>query len=64
MSGYLSFHADAKIADFTVTDRFFLLTLFSREKVFEHESLLSSETEALKWGTDLFLHMLKEAAQV
>jgi predicted transcriptional regulator len=58
------FPRDAKIADFTVTDKFFLLTLFSREKVFEHESLLSSETEALKWGTDLFLHMLKEAAQV
>lgn len=58
------FPRDAKIADFTVTDKFFLLTLFSREKIFEHESLLSSETEALKWGTDLFSHMLKEAVLV
>lgn len=55
---------DANIADFTVTDKFFLLTLFSREKLFEHESLISSEPEALKWGTDLFSYMLKEATQV
>ncbi|HII80176.1 MAG TPA: winged helix-turn-helix domain-containing protein [Methanosarcina sp.] len=59
-----TFPRDAKIADFTVTDRFFLLTLFSREKFFEHESLLSSEPEALKWGSDLFSYMLKEAIQV
>lgn len=58
------FPRDAKIADFTVTDNFFLLTLFSREKLFEHESLLSSESEALKWGTDLFSHMLKKAISV
>jgi len=58
------FPQDAKIAGFTVTDRFFLLTLFPEEKLFEHESLLCSEPEALKWGTDLFSHMLKEAIQV
>ncbi|WP_440947637.1 helix-turn-helix transcriptional regulator [Methanosarcina sp. T3] len=58
------FPQDPKIADFTVTDRFFLLTLFPKEKIFEHESLLCSEPEALKWGTDLFSYMLKEAIQV
>jgi predicted transcriptional regulator len=58
------FPQDPQIADFTVTDRFFLLTLFPREKFFEYESLLSSEPEAIKWGTDLFSHMLKEAIQV
>jgi len=58
------FPQDTKIADFTVTDRFFLLTLFPKEKIFEYESLLSTEPEALKWGTDLFSHMLKEAIQV
>ena len=58
------FPHDPKIADLTVTDRLFLLTLFPREKLFEHESLLSSEPEALKWGTDLFSYMLKEAIQV
>lgn len=58
------FPQDPKIADFTVTDRFFLLTLFPKEKFFEHESLLSSEPEALKWGKDLFSHMLKKAIQV
>ena len=58
------FPQEPKIADLTVTDKFFLLTLFPREKFFEHESLVSSEPEALKWGTDLFSHMLKEAVQV
>lgn len=58
------FPQNAKIADFTVTDRFFLLTLFSREKFFEHESLLSSEPEALSWGNDLFSYMLKEAVEI
>lgn len=58
------FSRDAKIADFTVTDKFFSLTIFSREKLFEHESLLSSESESLKWGTDLFSYMLKEATPV
>jgi predicted transcriptional regulator len=59
-----AFPRDARIADFTVTDKFFLFTLFSSEKIFEHESLFSSEPEALKWGTDLFLHMQKEAIQI
>lgn len=59
-----AFLHDTKIADFTVTDIIFFLTLFSKEKTFERESLLSSEPEALKWGTDLFLNMLKEATQV
>ncbi|AKB19617.1 MULTISPECIES: winged helix-turn-helix domain-containing protein [unclassified Methanosarcina] len=58
------FSQNPKIADFTVTDKFFLLTLFPKKKFFEHESLLSSAPEALKWGTDLFSHMLKEAIQV
>jgi predicted transcriptional regulator len=62
--GVFIFPQAPKIADFTVTDKFFLLTLFPREKFFEHESLLSSEPEALKWGTDLFSHMLKDAVQV
>jgi len=59
-----AFHGDARIADFTVTDTFFLITLFSRDKYFEHESLISIEPEALKWGTDLFSYMLKEATRV
>lgn len=53
-----------KLADFTVTDRFFLLTILPQMKFFEHESLLSSELQALKWGNDLFSHLQKEAVQV
>ena len=59
-----TFSGDSKIADFTVTDKFFLLTLFPKEKFFEHESLLSSEPEALKWGTDLFSYVVKSTVQV
>ena len=53
-----------KLAGFTVTDRFFLLTILPQVKFFEHESLFSSEPQSLKWGTDLFLHLQKEAVQV
>lgn len=58
------FPKDPKLAGFTVTDRFFLLTILPQVKFFEHESLFSSRPEALKWGTDLFLHLQKEAVQV
>ncbi len=51
-----AFHGgDARIADFTVTDTFFLITLFSRDKYFEHESLMSIEPEALNGGHRPFL---------
>ncbi len=58
------FPKDPKLAGFTVTDRFFLLTILPQIKFFEHESLFSSESQALKWGTDLFSHLEKEAVQV
>ncbi|AYK14214.1 MAG: helix-turn-helix transcriptional regulator [Methanosarcina flavescens] len=58
------FTKDPKLAGFTVTDRFFLLTVLPKIKFFEHESLLSFRPEALRWGTDLFSHMQKEAVQV
>ena len=48
------FPKDPKLAGFTVTDRFFLLTILPEIKFFEHESLFSFDPEALKWGTDLF----------
>ncbi|MGB9938401.1 helix-turn-helix transcriptional regulator [Methanosarcina sp.] len=58
------FPKDPKLAGFTVTDRFFLFTVLPQIKFFEHESLFSSEPQALKWGTDLFSHLQKEAVQV
>jgi len=58
------FTKDPKLAGFTVTDRFFLLTVLPKIKLFEHESLLSFRPEALRWGTDLFSHLQKEAVQV
>jgi len=58
------FPKNPKFAGFTVTDRFFLLTILPQIKFFEHESLFSSEPQALKWGTDLFSHLQKEAVQV
>lgn len=58
------FPKNPKLAGFTVTDRFFLLTILPQIKFFERESLFSSEPQALKWGTDLFSHLQKEAIQV
>ncbi len=58
------FPKDPKLAGFTVTDRFFLLTILPKIKFFEHESLFCSDPEALKWGTDLFSHLQKEAVKV
>lgn len=51
---------EPKLAGFTVTDRLLLLTVFPEAKYFEHESLLSTEPEALKWGVDLFFCLQKE----
>ena len=58
------FPKDPKLAGFTVTDRFFLLTILPEIKFFEHESLFSFDPEALKWGTDFFSHLQKEAVRV
>lgn len=58
------FPKSSKLAGFTVTDRFFLLTILPQIKFFEHESLFSYEPQALKWGTDLFSHLQKEAVQI
>lgn len=58
------FPKNPKLAGFTVTDRFFLLTILPQIKFFEHESLFSSEPQALKWGTDLFSYLQKEAVPV
>lgn len=58
------FPKNPKLAGFTVTDRFFLLTILPQVKFFEHESLFSSEPQALKWGADLFSYLQKEAVPV
>ena len=58
------FPKDPKLAGFTVTDRFFLLTLLPQIKFFENESLFSSTPHALKWGADLFSYLQKEAVKV
>ena len=57
------FPKDPKLAGFTVTDRFFLLTLLPKIKFFENESLFSSDPQALKWGSDLFSYLQKEAVK-
>lgn len=58
------FTAEPKLAGLTVTDTFFLFTVFPEAKLFEHESLISSDPEALKWGTDLFFYLQNEAFQI
>lgn len=58
------FTGEPKLAGLTVTDRFFLFTVFPETKLFEHESLISSDPYALKWGTDLFFYLQNEAFQI
>jgi predicted transcriptional regulator len=55
---------EPKLSGFTVTDRLLLLTVFPEGKYFEHESLLSTEPESLKWGVDLFFCLQKEVVQI
>jgi len=55
---------DAGIAGLTVTDRFMLLSLFPKNRLFDRESLMCSETKSLRWGKELFDHLLEDASQV
>lgn len=55
---------DMKIAALTVTDRFMLISLFPKARLFDRESLMCSEPKSLQWGKELFDHLLEGAAQV
>lgn len=55
---------EPKLAGFTVTERFILLTVFPAVRYIEHESLLSFDPEALKWGYDLYFCFRKETIPI
>jgi predicted transcriptional regulator len=55
---------EPKLAGFTVTERFILLTVFPAVRYIEHESLLSFDPEALKWGYDLYSCFRKETIPI
>lgn len=55
---------DMRIAGLTVTDRFMLISLFPKNRLFDRESLMCSEPKSLQWGKELFDHLLESAAQV
>lgn len=58
------FSGDLRIAGLTVTDEALMLSLFPRNRHFDRESLVSYEPSALKWGTELFNQLLKNAEQI
>lgn len=62
---FFLYSGELRIANLTVTDRFFLLSLFPKnQKHFDLESLISYEPSALKFGKELFNELLKNSTQI
>ena len=62
---FFLYSGELRIVNLTVTDRFFLLSLFPKnQKHFDLESLLSYEPSALRFGEELFNELLKNSTQV
>ncbi len=62
---FFQYSGDLKIASLTVTDKFFMISLFPKnQKHFDRESLICYEPSALKLGTDLFNELLLDSTQV
>ncbi|WP_440956148.1 helix-turn-helix transcriptional regulator [Methanosarcina sp. Mfa9] len=58
------YSGELRIASLTVTDDSMNLSLFSRKRHFDGESLVSYDSSSLKWGMELFKHLLKNAEQI
>jgi predicted transcriptional regulator len=58
------YSGELRIASLTVTDDSMAFSLFPRERHFDRESLISYDPSSLKWGMELFNHLLKNAEQV
>jgi predicted transcriptional regulator len=62
---FFRYSGELRIANLTVTDRFFLISLFSKDqKHFDRESLICYEPSALKLGTELFDELLLNSTQI
>ncbi|WMW24740.1 winged helix-turn-helix domain-containing protein [Methanolobus sediminis] len=55
---------DIGFASSVVTDRFLSLTLFYKNGMFHNHSMMSFETDALKWGEDMYQFFRQTAQEV
>jgi predicted transcriptional regulator len=59
------YSGELRIPNLTVTDKIFLISLFSKnQKYFDRENLISYESSAIKFGTELFNELLRNSTQV
>lgn len=62
---FFRYASDLKIASLTITDKFFMISLFPKnQKHFDRESLICYEPSALRLGTELFNELLLDSKQV
>lgn len=62
---FFRYSGDLKIAGLTVTDKFFMISLFPKnQRHFDRESLICYEPSSLKLGTELFNELLLGSTQV
>ena len=59
---FFLYSGELRIANLTVTDKFFLISLFPKnQKHFDRESLISYEPSALIFGNELFNELLRSS---
>jgi predicted transcriptional regulator len=62
---FFLYPGEIRIANLTVTDKFFLISLFSKnQKYYDRENLISYESSALKFGTELFDELLGDSTRI
>lgn len=62
---FFRYSGELKIASLTVTDKFFMISLFPKnQRHFDRESLICYESSTLKLGTELFNELLLDSTQV
>ena len=62
---FFRYSGELKIASLTVTDKFFMLSLFPKnQRHFDRESLICYEPAALSLGTELFNELLLDSTQI
>jgi predicted transcriptional regulator len=62
---FFLYPGELKIAGLTVTDKFFMISLFPKnQRHFDRESLICYESSALELGTELFNELLLNSTQI
>lgn len=62
---FFLYSRELRIANLTVTDRFFMISLFPKnQKHFDRESLISYEPSTIKFGNELFDELLRDSIRI